>query len=78
MENVKPKEVFVDQWTAELFSNFTGVYPLIEKMRPSGHYRKIIIERAEKFEDIINTHFEGMSLNNTAEEIADHYLATAD
>mgnify|MGYP003120555980 CR=1 FL=1 len=78
MENVKPKEVFVDQWTAELFSNFTGVYPLIEKMRPSGHYRKIIIERAEEFIEVIARHFQGTSLNNTAEEIADHYIATAD
>ena len=70
MENVKPKEVFVDQWTADLFLNFTGVS--IDESRDD------LIATAEEFEDIINTHFEGMSLNNTVEEIVDHYIATAD
>jgi len=70
MENVKPKEVFVDQWTAELFSNFTGVN--IDESRGD------LIAIAEEFEDVVSAHFEGISLNNTAEEIADHYIATAD
>ena len=69
MENVKPKEVFVDQWTADLFSNFTGVN--------EDESRNDLIQIAEEFEDVVSTHFEGMSLNNTAEEIVDHYIASA-
>ena len=83
MENVKSKEVFVDQWTADLFSNFTGVSgdqwtPDDPNSNEDGHYRESLIKRAEEFIEIINEHFEGTSLNNTAEEIADHYIATAD
>ena len=79
MENVKPKEVFVDQWTADLFSNFTGVsgdqWTLENPNPPSGHYRESLIKRAEDFIEVIERHFEGTSLNNTAEEIADNYIA---
>ena len=79
MENVKHKSVFFDQWTAELFSNFTGVYPLMDmREKPSDLYRISLIKRALEFIDVIEEHFEGTSLNNTAEEIADHYIATAD
>lgn len=70
MENVKSKEVFVDQWTADLFSNFTGV--------SMDESRNDLIQIAEAFEEVIERHFEGTSLNNTAQEIADHYIATAD
>ena len=83
MENVKSKEVFVDQWTADLFSNFTGVsgdqWTLDDpNSNEDGHYRESLIERAQEFIAIINEHFEGTSLNNSAEEIVDHYIATAD
>ena len=83
MENVKHKSVFFDQWTAELFSNFTGVsdqwtWALQNKDHsapPSGLYRESLIKRAEEFIEVINEHFQGTSLNNTAEEIADNYIA---
>ena len=79
MENVKPKEVFVDQWTADLFSNFTGVSDKGQPFRSTGEslYRTSLIKRALEFIDVIEEHFEGTSLNNTAEEIADNYIATA-
>jgi len=32
---------------------------------------------AEDFIEVINRHFEGTSINNSAEEIANHYIATA-
>ena len=83
MQNVKPIVEVVDQWTADLFSNFTGVYPLIElnqllgmREKPSDLYRISLIKRALEFIDVIEEHFEGTSLNNSAEEIADHYMAT--
>ena len=78
MENVKSKEVFVDQWTADLFSNFTGVSKPIDSKALGGDPRESLIIKALQFIDVIEDHFEGTSLNNTAEEIADHYIATAD
>jgi len=82
MENVKHKSVFFDQWTAELFSNFTGVtdqWTWAQQNKdhsapPSGLYRESLIEKAEDFIEVIERHFEGTSLNNTAEEIADYYI----
>jgi len=68
MQNVKPIVEVVDQWTADLFSNFTGVS--IDESRDD------LILLAEDFIEVINSHFEGTSLNNSAEEIADHYMAT--
>jgi len=72
MQNVKLKEVFVDKWTAELFLNFTGV-GLLNQFNSDRDY---VISLAEDFIDVIERHFEGTSLNNSAEEIADYHIAT--
>ena len=78
-ETSSKKEGAFGGGTAELFSNFTGVYPLMDmREKPSDLYRISLIKRALEFIDVIEEHFEGTSLNNTAEEIADHYIATAD
>lgn len=72
MQNVKPKVEVVDQWTAELFLNFTGVGFL----NLFNSERDDVILLAEDFIEVIERHFEGTSLDNTAEEIADHHMAT--